>query len=272
MRGFVAVTLSIVTVGIGSLGFAPAASAKEYPIGKPQIVSPAGMEVAAVYLQPVEMEPAGMMRAAKDSDVHLEADIKATKGNKNGYAEGDWIGYLKVDYELTKVGGAKPLKGEFMAMVANDGRTTAITSAARAAGTSLSRSRLGRKQARISDATSTRKPALGWFKTFSVSTNSPSREPGRRVPNGGSGSLEVPPMDVAVEVESWIYRAVRCWSAGGRAAFGAARQRGRSPSQRRMRAAAECRRSAAQIGNIGKTPAEFESREPQGKAGARRKS
>ena len=53
------------------------------------------MEVAAVYLQPIEMEPAGMMRAAKDSDVHLEADIKALKDNKNGFAEGDWIRYLR---------------------------------------------------------------------------------------------------------------------------------------------------------------------------------
>ena len=121
MRGWVAAALGIVTVGIGVLGLAPVAAAKEYPIGKPQVVAAAGMEVAAVYLQPVEMEPAGMMRAAKDSDVHLEADIKATKGNKNGYAEGDWIGYLGVKFELTKLGGGKTIKGDFMPMVANDG-------------------------------------------------------------------------------------------------------------------------------------------------------
>ena len=40
------------------------------------------MEVAAVYLQPVAMEPPGMMRDAKASDIHLEADIKATDKNK----------------------------------------------------------------------------------------------------------------------------------------------------------------------------------------------
>jgi periplasmic iron binding protein len=97
------------------------ATAKEYPIGKPHAVDAAGMEVAAVYLQPIEMEPAGMMRAAKDSDVHLEADIKALKSNKNGYAEGDWIGYLKVTYELTKAGDVEPIKGDAMPMVANDG-------------------------------------------------------------------------------------------------------------------------------------------------------
>ncbi len=97
---------------------ASTASAKEYPIGKPQ--SGGGMEVAAVYLQPIEMDPSGMMRDAKDSDVHLEADIKATKENKNGFAEGDWVPFLVVKYELTKEGG-KSQSGEFMPMVANDG-------------------------------------------------------------------------------------------------------------------------------------------------------
>ena len=94
--------------------------AKEYPIGKAKAVEAAGMEVGAVYLQPIEMDPPGMMRDAKDSDIHLEADIKALKGNKNGYAQGDWIGYLVVKYELTKEGG-ETQKGDMMPMVADDG-------------------------------------------------------------------------------------------------------------------------------------------------------
>ena len=110
---------SIATATLIALtGFA-AAAAKEYPIGKPKMIG--GMEVAAVYLQPIEMDPPGMMRDAKDSDVHLEADIKAAKDNKNGYAEGDWVGYLGVSYELTKNGDTHVLKGELMPMVANDG-------------------------------------------------------------------------------------------------------------------------------------------------------
>jgi periplasmic iron binding protein len=105
--------------GLACLTLGSVAVAKEYPIGKPQIV--AGLEVAAVYLQPIEMDPPGMMRAAKDSDIHLEADIKAVKANKNGYAEGDWVGYLKVSYELTRVDDGQTQKGEMMPMVANDG-------------------------------------------------------------------------------------------------------------------------------------------------------
>ncbi|PPQ40311.1 hypothetical protein SAMN06265338_102405 [Rhodoblastus acidophilus] len=95
------------------------AAAKEYPVGQKQ--TQAGMEVGAVYLQPIEMDPPGMMRAAKESDVHLEADIHAAKGNTNGFAEGDWVPYLAISFELTKLDDGQVLKGEFMPMVANDG-------------------------------------------------------------------------------------------------------------------------------------------------------
>jgi uncharacterized protein involved in high-affinity Fe2+ transport len=54
------------------------------------------MEAGAVYLQPIEMDPPGVMRPAKDSDLHLESDIKAAKENKNGFAQGGWIPYLAV--------------------------------------------------------------------------------------------------------------------------------------------------------------------------------
>jgi len=91
----------------------------EYPIGKPQ--HQAGMEVAAVYLQPVPMEPEGMMRAVRDSDIHLEADIKAQADNHNGFPDGAWIPYLRVRYEIVKQGSAQKLEGELMPMVANDG-------------------------------------------------------------------------------------------------------------------------------------------------------
>lgn len=93
--------------------------AVEYPIGKPE--QRAGMEIAAVYLQPIRMEPEGMMRPAEHSDVHLEADIRATEDNKNGFAEGEWLPYLKVEFELRKASGEQVASGEFMPMVANDG-------------------------------------------------------------------------------------------------------------------------------------------------------
>jgi uncharacterized protein involved in high-affinity Fe2+ transport len=95
------------------------AQAAEYPIGQLHIQG--GMEIGAVYLQPITMDPEGMMRKASDSDIHLEADIHAVKDNPNGFAEGDWMPYLQVHFELTKAGGGKPITGELMAMVASDG-------------------------------------------------------------------------------------------------------------------------------------------------------
>jgi periplasmic iron binding protein len=110
---------SAVMIAAAVLALIASAGAKEYPIGKPKTAN--GMEISAVYLQPIDMEPPGMMRAAADSDIHLEADIKATKGNANGFPEGDWVPYLVVHYELTKLDGGQAIKGELMPMVANDG-------------------------------------------------------------------------------------------------------------------------------------------------------
>ena len=64
------------------------------------------------------MDPPDVMRAAKDSDVHLEADIKAAKDNKNGFAEGDWMPYLVVTYELSNWTAIADPKGRLHA----DGR------------------------------------------------------------------------------------------------------------------------------------------------------
>lgn len=96
-----------------------AVMALEYPIGVPEQRN--GMEIAAVYLQPIRMEPEGMMREATDSDVHLEADIRALDININGFAEGEWIPYLFVQYEVSQTDKEFVTKGDFMPMVASDG-------------------------------------------------------------------------------------------------------------------------------------------------------
>jgi uncharacterized protein involved in high-affinity Fe2+ transport len=117
----IVVRLLACTLTLGAaIGLSTAvAHAKEYPIGTPKTTN--GMEIGAVYLQPIEMDPPGMMRDAKDSDVHLESDIKGAKGNPNGFGEGDWIPYLAVTYTLKKEGSTETRSGDFMPMVANDG-------------------------------------------------------------------------------------------------------------------------------------------------------
>lgn len=110
-------TLPFVTAGLLLAGTATAFAA-EHPIGDPYEKN--GMEIGAVYLQPVKMEPMlpGMM---KPTDVHLEADIHALKGNKNGFGEGEWIPYLLISYQVRKVGTDWSTFGTFMPMVASDG-------------------------------------------------------------------------------------------------------------------------------------------------------
>ena len=93
------------------------AIAGERPIGDP--VDKNGMEIAAVYLQPVKMDHAALTTGRKD--VHLEADIHAVKGNRNGFGAGEWIPYLGIAYRIEKVGSNWSVAGSFMPMIASDG-------------------------------------------------------------------------------------------------------------------------------------------------------
>ncbi len=104
---------------LGLLAGTMGALALEYPIGVPP--QRYGMEVGAAYLQPVVMEPEGMMRKAEESDIHIEADIKALADNPNGFEKGAWVPYLVVKFEVTKTGTDQKVEGEFMPMMANDG-------------------------------------------------------------------------------------------------------------------------------------------------------
>lgn len=96
-----------------------AALAMEYPAGEPQQC--AGMDIAAVYLQPIEMTPSGVMRTAAETDVHLEADIAALESNPQGFEPGSFVPYLQVSYSLQHANHSETLEGELHPMVANDG-------------------------------------------------------------------------------------------------------------------------------------------------------
>jgi hypothetical protein len=90
---------------------------REYPIGETE---QNGMQIAAVWLPPVQMEG---MDLPQDADViHLEADIHGLEGNVHGFGRGAWIPYLTVRYEIIPVDTDKePIRDVFMPMVANDG-------------------------------------------------------------------------------------------------------------------------------------------------------
>ena len=110
----------IISATVASIFAAPAALAfKEYPAGEPVTMNE--MEIAAVYLQPIDMEPRGMGLPAAKSDIHLEADIHAVEGGKNGFGAGEWIPYLTIAYTLVNSDTGEKQEGTFMPMVASDG-------------------------------------------------------------------------------------------------------------------------------------------------------
>jgi uncharacterized protein involved in high-affinity Fe2+ transport len=104
-------------------GKLPPAGFREYPIGEE--VEKNQIRIAAVYLPPVEME--GMPAAGSPSLIHLEADIHATEGNRNGFAKEEFVPYLVVNYTIErldgagKAGSAEPMRGTMMPMLARDG-------------------------------------------------------------------------------------------------------------------------------------------------------
>jgi periplasmic iron binding protein len=105
----IAVTLALVRV----------AAAREYPVGGP--VQAHDMEIAASYLVGVEMAPMPPGMAMGPDAVHLETDVHATADNVWGFADGEWIPYLSIDYTLTKEGSDWRAAGRLLAMTAKDG-------------------------------------------------------------------------------------------------------------------------------------------------------
>lgn len=53
--------------------------------------------------------------------IHLEADVKATEGNPNGFALGEFVPYLKITYTITTSDGVMIDKGLLRPMIASDG-------------------------------------------------------------------------------------------------------------------------------------------------------
>ena len=100
----------------GNAGF------EEYPIGSDKEAE-GQINVALVYFQPVDMEPAGAAGLkASEASFHMEVDVSALKDNTLGYGAGDFVPGLKIDYKIAlKDGSGTPVTGTFMKMNASDG-------------------------------------------------------------------------------------------------------------------------------------------------------
>ena len=123
MLALISMTALLLWTAVPSMAQAPgeegAAGFEEFPIGDDHVVAP--LNIAGVYFQPVDMEPAGVGGlAAAESDMHMEADISAVEDNGLGYGAGDFVPNLTVKYRAQKEGG-KLIEGNFMPMSASDG-------------------------------------------------------------------------------------------------------------------------------------------------------
>jgi uncharacterized protein involved in high-affinity Fe2+ transport len=83
------------------------------------------MQIGAVWLPPIQMN--GMSEPSPSSLIHIEADIHATEGNRNGFPKDEFVPYLTVRYtivpldERSKSAGTEPITGTMMPMMARDG-------------------------------------------------------------------------------------------------------------------------------------------------------
>ncbi len=99
------------------------ASFREYPIGEE--VEKNQMRIGAVWLPPIQMD--GMAGPSSSSLIHIEADIHATEGNRNGFPKDEFVPYLTVHYtivpviEPSKPSSLEPITGPMMPMMARDG-------------------------------------------------------------------------------------------------------------------------------------------------------
>jgi periplasmic iron binding protein len=96
---------------------------REYPIGDE--VEKNQMRIAAVWLPPIQMD--GMAGPSSSSLIHIEADIHATEGNRNGFPKDEFVPYLTVHYTIVTVdeppksSSIGPITGPMTHMMARDG-------------------------------------------------------------------------------------------------------------------------------------------------------
>jgi hypothetical protein len=110
---------AIWTVATAALLATLPAAAKEFYVGEPVVKN--DMQLVPHYLLGIEMAPMTKGMAMGPNAVHLEVDVHATKDDKHGFKEDEWIPYLTISYTIEKVGTKFKKTGTLLAMTAGDG-------------------------------------------------------------------------------------------------------------------------------------------------------
>ena len=95
------------------------AAAKEFYVGEPIVAN--NMQIVPHYLLGIEMSAMPKGTAMGPDAVHLEVDVHATKDEKHGLADGEWMPYLTISYTIEKVGTKFKQTGKLLPMTVGDG-------------------------------------------------------------------------------------------------------------------------------------------------------
>jgi uncharacterized protein involved in high-affinity Fe2+ transport len=95
------------------------AAAGEFYVGEPIVNN--NMQLVPHYLLGIEMAPMTKGMDMGPGAVHLEIDVHATKDDKHGFKEDEWIPYLTISYTIEKVGTNFKKTGRLIPMTADDG-------------------------------------------------------------------------------------------------------------------------------------------------------
>jgi periplasmic iron binding protein len=95
------------------------ADAKEFYVGEPIVKNE--MQLVPHYLLGIEMAPMTPGMDMRPDAIHLEIDVHATKDDKHGFKEDEWMPYLTISYTIEKVGSKYKTTGKLLAMTAGDG-------------------------------------------------------------------------------------------------------------------------------------------------------
>ena len=108
----------VIAILAASLCVAPAA-AKEFYVGEPVVKNE--MQIVPHYLLGIEMSAMTRGMEMGHDAVHLEVDVHATKDEKHGLGDGEWVPYLTITYTIEKVGNSFKRTGTLLPMTAGDG-------------------------------------------------------------------------------------------------------------------------------------------------------
>jgi periplasmic iron binding protein len=111
--------LCVTSLAAAALAANLPAGAKEFYVGEPVVKN--DMQLVPHYLLGIEMAPMVRGMEMGPNAVHLEIDVHATKDDKHGFKEDEWIPFVTITYAIEKVGTKLKKIGQLLPMTAGDG-------------------------------------------------------------------------------------------------------------------------------------------------------